>query len=664
MIMRLALAVVVAATGTGVPTLSPASPASPPASPTTVQTSTGAPGAPTPAAAQAAADDTTVTHLDVVVPAVDASGRVQGTPSRQGMLTAGDDVVADDVAQGRVSTDVVDAGDFQTLGVTWPAEADGADLGLEVRTRAEDGSWSAWVPLAAADDAPDEGTADALHGVRAGTPSLWVGDADAVQLSFAATPEGGPADLRLTLVDVPAIEPAADATVDESAVEQTAGTAGTAATVTTALLSTDAQAATTVSTAVPMAGPVPRIISRAEWGARPQVCTPDVASRGLVGAVLHHTAGPNTYSTVSQAMQQIQGDQRYHIEGRQWCDIGYNFIVDKWGNIYEGRAGSLTQAVIGVHAGGFNTGTVGVSMLGTYDAVPPPAVQTAVGQIIGFRLAAYNVDPQGSMIYRTGAGENSKFRNQDVALPRVFGHRDVGYTACPGNGGYAAIPNIRAIARPYYDAQMYAQSQSVVKALYQDLLGRGPDPTGLTGWTSALMSGVSQAALVESLTRSDEYINLRVRKAYDEVLGRAPDPEGARGWLVAIRNRQATVDDVQRRFYDSTEYFTIAGGTQEGYVQRLYTTMLRRGASQAEVADWVARMDVHGRAWVVDQIWFSMEAARVRAGDYYRTFLGRGPDPTGQTAWAQVLLVQGEGAVRNGIAGSTEYRLRAVARFP
>jgi len=170
--------------------------------------------------------------------------------------------------------------------------------------------------------------------------------------------------------------------------------------------------------------------------------------------------------------------------------------------------------------------------------------------------------------------------------------------------------------------------------------------------------------LVDTLTRSDEYIALRVARAYADVLGRGPDPVGAQGWSEAIRNRQATVDDVQRRFYDSQEFFLASGGTAQGYVQRLYTTVLRRGASEAEVAGWVGAMSVRGRAWVVDSIWFSMEAARVRAGDYYLTFLGRGPDPIGLAGWAQVLLTNGEGAVRDGIAGSTEYRARAVTRYP
>ncbi|MGV8978012.1 MAG: DUF4214 domain-containing protein [Cellulomonas sp.] len=209
-----------------------------------------------------------------------------------------------------------------------------------------------------------------------------------------------------------------------------------------------------------------------------------------------------------------------------------------------------------------------------------------------------------------------------------------------------------------------AESQSVVRALYQDLLGRGPDPTGLAGWSAALVSGTSQSELVGALTRSDEYIALRVTKAYNEVLGRGPDPQGAADWLAQIRAGYGTVDDVQLRFYGSQEFFLITGGTTAGYIQRLYTTMLRRGASDADVAAWAGVLASSGPAAMVNAIWFSTEAASVRAGDYYATFLGRGPDPTGLAGWTQVLLAYGQGAVRIGIAGSLEYRAKAIVRYP
>ena len=592
-------------------------------------------------------------EVPVVVPAVTADGTVVEPPAAEAERDA---VVADEVVQGRVVTPVLDAVDYQTVGVTWAEGEAGEAPDVEVRSRT-DGAWGDWVALETDDTAPDAGTADAEQERRAGTEPLWFGDAESVQLSFAARSGSTPDAIALVLVG--SDDDAGQVTGDEVA----QSTADEGATIVGAAFRSESAPATASSSAAVLAAAPPSVITRAQWGAVPQVCAPDVAS-SLVGAVVHHTAGSNGYGSVGEAMQQIRNDQRYHIEGRGWCDLGYNFVVDKWGNLYEGRGGSLTLPVIGVHAGGFNTGTVGVAMLGTYDAVPPAATQDSVAAIIGWRLAAYNVDPTGTMRYTTGAGENSRYTNTTVTLPRVFGHRDVAYTACPGNGGHAALPLIRTIARNYYDARQYAEARSVVTALYVDLLGRGPDPTGLQGWSAALLSGTSQSALVASLTRSDEYISLRVAKAYREVLGRDPDPVGAAAWLSQIRAGLGSVDDVQRRFYDSDEYFAASGGTWQGYVKRLYSTMLRRGAADAEVASWVSLVGSQGRAWVVDSIWWSQEAAAVRAGDYYQTFLGRGPDPSGQAAWAQVLLAHGEGAVRTGIAGSLEYRSRAIARYP
>ncbi|HEY5514595.1 MAG TPA: DUF4214 domain-containing protein, partial [Pengzhenrongella sp.] len=206
-------------------------------------------------------------------------------------------------------------------------------------------------------------------------------------------------------------------------------------------------------------------------------------------------------------------------------------------------------------------------------------------------------------------------------------------------------------------------AEAVVTALYEDLLGRGPEPAGLAGWAALLTAGTSQSALVTSLTSSDEYLYRRIRQAYVEVLGREPEPTGLSGWLAAIRQGRATVDDVQRVFYDSVEYYAVSGGTPEGYVARLYTTMLDRPAQPSEIATWVNLYYARGRAWVVDAIWWSAEAAERRAGVYYRVFLRREPDLPGVQAWGRVLLAQGEGAVRAGIAGSIEYRDLAIVRY-
>ncbi len=343
----------------------------------------------------------------------------------------GDATLAMDPGFGlRQESGVLETGAFQTLGLTWGGADPAASLDVQARARAADGTWSSWRPLAVADDAPDAGTADAARAVRNGTDSVWVGDADAVQLSFAAG-AAVPSDLRLTLVDVP------EAATPTPTVAVAAAVSGAAATGT---IAADASIAALTT--------APRVISRAEWGARPQACTPDVAST-IVGVVVHHTAGSNAYSSVAEAEAQIRGDQAFHIDGRGWCDIGYNFLVDKWGNIYEGRANSLTKAVIGVHAGGFNTGTVGVSMLGDYSTLTPPAAtQEAVAQIAAWRLRQYHRDPAGTLTYKTYGGENSSYPAGSTAtLPVIFAHRDVAYTACPGQAGYATLGTIRARAR-------------------------------------------------------------------------------------------------------------------------------------------------------------------------------------------------------------------------
>jgi hypothetical protein len=390
---------------------------------------------------EASGADPTVIALDVVVPPVSpTSGQVEETDELQRAQAAGDVITADHVTSGqRVESGVVETDNFQTVAVTWPGNAQADTLGAQVRTRAG-AEWSGWVPLEADDSAPDVGTADATTstargGVRGGTDSVWVGDADAVQLSFSATPAGGPSGLKVTLVS-------SDATAAGTATRVASTSRG--ATITGASYRSAAYRTAPLTTAVS----APRIISRAEWGARPEACAPDVAST-LLAAVVHHTAGSNDYQTVAQAMQQIRNDQAYHIDGRGWCDIGYNFIVDKWGNIYEGRANSASQPVIGVHAGGFNTATVGIAMLGSYDTVAPPAaLQESVAQVIAWRLGAYYRDPLSTVGYTTWGGETSRFpAGTRLALPVVVGHRDVDITACPGNSGYTALGWIKSRAR-------------------------------------------------------------------------------------------------------------------------------------------------------------------------------------------------------------------------
>ncbi|WP_454043133.1 DUF4214 domain-containing protein [Cellulosimicrobium sp. Marseille-Q8652] len=209
-----------------------------------------------------------------------------------------------------------------------------------------------------------------------------------------------------------------------------------------------------------------------------------------------------------------------------------------------------------------------------------------------------------------------------------------------------------------------AEAQSVVRALYEDLLGRPVDAAGLSTWSSALVSGTSRAALVRSLTRSEEYVRLRVREAYVDVLGRQPDAAGLNSWTRGVMSGDISVDAVALLFHRTPEFYQRSGGNDDAFVRRLYQVMLGRSASASEVAHWRGQIASSGRAAVASGVWWSREAANNRAGGYYEVFLGRAPDRAGKSSWGGVLLTRGEGAVREGIAGSVEYRNLALRRFP
>ena len=197
---------------------------------------------------------------------------------------------------------------------------------------------------------------------------------------------------------------------------------------------------------------MPRVITRAGWGAddskRPSVVYDDE----FRGTCVHHTAGANNYSQ-AEAPGIVRGIHKYHTVTRGWTDIGYNALVDKYGNIYEGRYGGLTKNVQGAHAGGFNSGTFGISMMGDYSTVhPTTAMINSVGTMIGWRMKVGGVKPIGKTTFTAGGHSTSNWsRGQQVTLNNIFAHREVAYTTCPGNSGYAQMDRIRQIAQAKFD---------------------------------------------------------------------------------------------------------------------------------------------------------------------------------------------------------------------
>ncbi|MGY1632317.1 N-acetylmuramoyl-L-alanine amidase [Geodermatophilus sp. SYSU D01186] len=306
---------------------------------------------------------------------------------------------------------------FSLVGVTWAYDPEVRDVLVNVRVQDAAGAWGEWTEVGPEDVGADAGQDDgAAQDRRAGTAPLWTGPSTGVEVEVVARSGATPTDVQLDLVD-PGSSPA-DASLGTPDIQDTA------------------QAAMAM----------PDVYSRAQWGADEGIRSwdPEYAPT-IKAATLHHTADTNNY-TADQVPAMMRSIYRYHSVSLNWGDIGYNVIVDKFGRLWEGRAGGLASTVIGAHAGGFNTGTFGVSMLGNYDTVetPQPMID-AVAAIIAWKFALYGIDPRGTTVLTSKGGGTAKYAaGQSVTLPTIFGHRDVGSTACPGRYGYARLGEIRS----------------------------------------------------------------------------------------------------------------------------------------------------------------------------------------------------------------------------
>ncbi|MBZ4324012.1 peptidoglycan recognition protein family protein, partial [Streptomyces huiliensis] len=194
------------------------------------------------------------------------------------------------------------------------------------------------------------------------------------------------------------------------------------------------------------AGPRPRIVTRAGWGA-----DESIRERGFVytkkvkAAFVHHTASGNGY-TCAQSPSVIRGIYRYHVVSSGWRDIGYNFLIDKCGTVYEGRAGGVAKPVKGAHTLGFNTNSMGIAVLGTYGTTSPAkAAVNAVAALTAWKLGLYNANPRGTTTL-VSAGGNLFKKGAKVKLKVISGHRDGYSTECPGDRLYGKLGTARSAA--------------------------------------------------------------------------------------------------------------------------------------------------------------------------------------------------------------------------
>jgi hypothetical protein len=281
---------------------------------------------------------------------------------------------------------------FDMVGLHWRGSGT-----VDLRTRSEGGRWSPWRPAAPEDeDRPDAGAPETSRpGWRFGNP-WWAegsnrlevrmhGRVTRVRAWFIATPSARIPLRSVSIAGSPVIVPRSSWRADEKIVR-----------------------------AAPRYAPVLRL------------------------AVVHHTAGSSTYRP-EQSAAIVRGIELYHVQANGWNDIGYNFLVDRYGQVFEGRAGGMQSNVIGAHAQGFNTGSVGVALLGTYSSTrPTPEAERSLARLLAWRLDVGHVDPASSSMIASGG--NPRFTpGAGVYLRMISGHRDADFTACPGDSLYARL---------------------------------------------------------------------------------------------------------------------------------------------------------------------------------------------------------------------------------
>ena len=309
--------------------------------------------------------------------------------------------------RGGVSGALRVAGGFVLVGLRDPL---GPAADIDVRARRYGGSWGPWTRLRAhAAHAPDG------HARPRASDPVWTGRADELQLRAARRPR------RPVRIEVVAVSPAAHAIA--------------------------AARASTAAARGAQLGGQPPVVPRAEWGGDAVV----PRARPSYGAVevtfVHHTENANAYGPDDSAAI-VLAIAKYHRDIKGWNDVGYNFLVDRYGRIYEGRAGGIDLPVIGAHAQGYNARSTGIAILGSFTGEPAPAAALdAVARLVGWKLPLHGSPVIGAHELVSAGGAANRYRyGTRVALQRINGHRDGDSTACPGDQLYAQLPELRARA--------------------------------------------------------------------------------------------------------------------------------------------------------------------------------------------------------------------------
>ena len=355
-----------------------------------------------------------------------------GGGSVRGRLQHKSGTAAADAREIRVVSEPEPVTGYATVGITW---AEGQEVGeeevlVDVRTF-DGGTWSDWQEMRYdPDHQPDPGAEGT--GVRDGTDAVVVGEVEDVQVRVTATSGVVPGRMAVAIVDpgtdlspveqVPAIDTVGAATLDATP-PYSGGDASLSA------------------NGMPTS-PRPKIFSRAQWGADERLRDPGSLRYGKITAgFVHHTVNANDY-TKEQVPSILRGIYAYHTRSRGWSDIGYNFLVDRFGQIWEGRYGGVDRPVIGAHTLGYNEETFAMSAIGNFDlAQPSAAMIAAYGKLFAWKLSLDGI-----------AADDARQWVDDRYFPAINGHRDADSTACPGRNLYAHLAEIREQATAIQEA--------------------------------------------------------------------------------------------------------------------------------------------------------------------------------------------------------------------
>ncbi|HEY4427594.1 MAG TPA: N-acetylmuramoyl-L-alanine amidase [Solirubrobacteraceae bacterium] len=297
-----------------------------------------------------------------------------------------------------------------------------ADAGVELRFALPGGGWSRWAAAAGCCAGHEPGAAAAGGAAHIGDP-LWTGGTTAVQLRA----RHALSDVRLALVDV-------SGGIGARRRAQVAGALSAAA--------------LPLATPVLHAGPgQPPIIARQAWarGISPPRVAPGYGDVRL--AFVHHTENPNGYSP-AEVPAMLRAIYAYHRFVHGWNDIGYNFVVDLYGRIFEARAGGIDEPVVGAQAGGYNLVSTGVAVLGSFMSAPvSAAARASLERLLAWKLSLHGVPAAGRVTVRVNPAGASYSRfpaDARVSLRRIAGHRDGDSTDCPGDALYGELPALRS----------------------------------------------------------------------------------------------------------------------------------------------------------------------------------------------------------------------------